>query len=138
MRILDKNNILIENPNYELGYVVEEKIFVKHHEAVIGRPEEGHYEVIAEYPKTGGKDVKWIVDVEGIEEQDAWDEYENILRFVEYTAEELAEIEAERKAAEEETNRLSNELAAARSEIEELKNQMSQLMALMTAILEEK
>lgn len=138
MRILDKNNNVIENPNFELGHLIEEQIFVKHHDAVIGRKEEGHYEVIAEYPETGGKDVEWVVDVEGVGEQDAWDEYENIMRFVEYTAEELAEIEAERQAAEEEANRLPNELAAAKAEIEELKNQISQLMSFMTATLEEK
>lgn len=138
MRILDKNNNVIENPNFELGHLVEEQIFVQHHDAVIGRVEEGHYEVIAEYPETGGKDVEWVIDVEGVEACDAWDEYEDILRFVEYTAEELAEIEAARQAEEAEAHRVENELAQAKSEIEELKNQIAQLMSFMTATLEEK
>ena len=138
MRILDVNNNTIENPNYDLGYVVEEKIFVQHHEAIEGRAEEGHYEVIAEYPETGGKDVEWVVDVEGIDPCEAWDEYEDILRFVEYTAEELTAMEEERARVEAEANRVENELAEAKNEIAELKNQIAQLMSFMTATLEEK
>jgi hypothetical protein len=122
MRILDKNNNVIENPNFELGYLKEEQIFIQHHDAIIGRAEEGHYEVIAEYPETGGKDVEWVVDIEGIASCDAWDEYENILRFIEYTEEEIAETEPTRQAEEAEAHRVENELAQAKSEIEELKN----------------
>lgn len=97
MRILDENNIEIENPDYELGYLKDEKLFIQHHEAVEAVAEEGHYEVIAEYPN-GGKDVKWVVDVEAVEACEAWDEYEDILRYILYTEEELEE---RRKAREE-------------------------------------
>lgn len=97
MRILDENNIEIENPDCELGYLKEEKLFIQHHEATEAVNEEGHYEVIAEYPN-GGKDVKWIIDVEAAEAEEAWDEYEDIYRYILYTEEELEE---RRKAAEE-------------------------------------
>lgn len=90
MRILDEHNIEIENPDSELGYLKEETLFIQHHEAVEAVAETGHFEVIAEYPN-GGKDVKWIIDVAAVEAAEAWDEYEDIYRYVLYTAEELAE-----------------------------------------------
>lgn len=103
MRILDENNIELteEEVNLELGYLRPESIISIHHEAIEETKEVGHYEVIAEYPN-GGKDVAWIIDVPGIEAKEAWDEYEDIQRYVLYTEEELAAKEAEKKAKEEE------------------------------------
>lgn len=103
MRTLDENNIELteEEINLELGYLKPESILSIHHEATKEVKEVGHYEVIAEYPN-GGKDVAWIIDVPGIEAKEAWDEYEDIQRYVLYTEEELAAREAEKKAKEEE------------------------------------
>ena len=103
MRILDENNIELaeEEVNLELGYLRPESIISIHHEATEEVKEVGHYEVIAEYPN-GGKDVAWIIDVPGTEAKEAWDEYEDIQRYVLYTEEELAAKEAEKKAKEEE------------------------------------
>lgn len=103
MRILDENNIELteEEVNLELGYLRPESIISIHHEAIEGTKEIGHYEVIAEYPN-GGKDVAWIIDVPGTEAKEAWDEYEDIQRYVLYTEEELAARDAEKKAKEEE------------------------------------
>ena len=102
MRILDENNIKLteEQINLELGYLRPESIISIHHEAIEETKEVGHYEVIAEYPN-GGKDVKWVIDVPGVEAKEAWDEYEDIQRYVLYTEEQLAAKEAERKAKEE-------------------------------------
>lgn len=115
MRILDVNGNEVLNPNYSLGYVVEEKMFIEHHDAVEAVEEVGHYEVISEYPN-GGKDVEWVVDVEAVEAVEAWDEYEDILRYIEYTEEELAEI----KKAEEEAYKNSPEYRI--SELEAMLN----------------
>ena len=103
MRILDENNIELteEEVNLELGYLKPESIISIHHEAIEEIKEVGHYEVIAEYPN-GGKDVAWIIDVPGTEAKEAWDEYEDIQRYVLYTEEELTAKEAEKKAKEEE------------------------------------
>ena len=103
MRILDENNIELteEEVNLELGYLRPESIISIHHEAVEEVKEVGHYEVIAEYPN-GGKDVAWIIDIPGTEAKEAWDEYEDIQRYVLYTEEELAARDAEKKAKEEE------------------------------------
>ena len=90
MRILDVNNVELESPDYELGTVKVDRLFIQHHEAVEAVAEAGHFEVIAAYPN-GGKDVKWIIDVAAVEAADAWDEYEDIYRYIPYTAEELAE-----------------------------------------------
>ena len=103
MRILNQNDIELteEEVNLELGYLKPESIVSVHHEATKEVKEVGHYEVIAEYPN-GGKDVAWIIDVPGVEAKEAWDEYEDIQRYVLYTEEELAARNAEKSAKEEE------------------------------------
>lgn len=89
MRILDENNMEIENPDFSKGYLKTDSLFVCHHEAIEAVEEVGHFETIKEYPN-GGKDVDWIVDTPAVEAQDAWDEYEDIQRFVPFTEKELA------------------------------------------------
>ena len=69
---------------------------IHHHEAVEAVEEQGHWETIAEYPETGGKDVQWVVDVPGVEAQEAWDEEETYWLYIPYTEEELAQMEADR------------------------------------------
>ena len=88
MRIFDINNIELTNPDLSRGYLKEDRIFVKHHEAVGPVEEQWHYEVIAEYPN-GGKDIKKVIDVAGVEAKAAWDEYEDIYRYIEYKEEDL-------------------------------------------------
>ena len=92
MRILDIDGNEIANPDFSSGYTKEESILIAHHDAIEAVREEGHFEVVAEYPETGGKDVKWVVDVPAVKAQEAWDEYEDILRYIPYTDEELAEM----------------------------------------------
>lgn len=95
MRILDENNIEIIEPDLSLGRLVTEELLVAHHPAVEAVPEQWHYETVCEY-LNGGKDVSKVIDVPGVEAKDAWDEYETIQRYVTYTEDELAALEAER------------------------------------------
>lgn len=67
-----------------------------HHEAVEAVEEQGHWETVAEYPETGGKDVQWVVDVPGVEAREAWDEEETYWLYIPYTEEKLAQMEADR------------------------------------------
>ena len=101
MRILDENNVELPSPDLSKGRLVEERLFVSHHPAVEAAAEQWHYETIAKYPN-GGKDIKWVIDVPGVEAKEAWDEYEDIQRYILYTEEQLAAKEAERKVKEEE------------------------------------
>lgn len=80
MRIIDENGNEILNPDYSKGYTTEEEIFIAHHDAIPGVKEVWHYEVVRTYPN-GGKDVEKVIDVPGVPAQDAWDEYETILRW---------------------------------------------------------
>lgn len=93
MRILDENNVVLEAPDLAVGYLREERILVAHHEAIEAVEEQWHYETIAEYPN-GGKDVQKVVDLPGVEAKDAWDEYEDIQRYILYTPEELEAMNA--------------------------------------------
>lgn len=93
MRIFDKNDQQITQPDLTLGRLAEDRLFIQHHEATFEVAEVGHYQVVAQYPETGGQDVQWVVDVPGVPARDAWDEYEEILRYIPYTPEELEEMQ---------------------------------------------
>lgn len=127
MRILDINGVEIADPDYEAGYTVEEVIVTAHHDAAEAVEERWHYEVAAEYPN-GGKDVEKVVDVPGSHAQDAWDETEEILRWIPYSAEELAQRQAERLAREAEEQAAAEAAAALERENARLRAQVSALM----------
>ena len=95
MKILDINGNEVTSPDLSVGYLREEQIFVSRHDATEAVEEQWHYETIAVYPN-GGKDVKKVIDVPGIDAKEAWDEYETIQRYVPYTEEELAAMEEAR------------------------------------------
>ena len=94
MEIYNENMERIEHPDLTLGYI-KLGTRTKHHEAVEGVQEVWHYETVAEYPN-GGKDIRKVVDVPGVEAQAAWDEVIPIQIYVPYTQEELDRMEAER------------------------------------------
>ena len=98
MKIIDENGAALENPDLTLGWLRDETEAVEH-PAQEGVPELSHYETVAKYPN-GGKDVRKIIDREGIPARDAWTEQIPIQRYIRYTAEELAAKEEERKKAE--------------------------------------
>ena len=75
---------------------LEQQKRMHHHEAVEAVEEQGHWETVAEYPETGGKDVQWVVDAPGVEAREAWDEEETYWLYIPYTEEELAQMEADR------------------------------------------
>ena len=98
MKIIDENGAALENPDLTLGWLRDETEAVEH-PAQEGVPELSHYETVAEYP-SGGKDVRKVIDREGVPARDAWTEQVPIQRYILYTAEELAAKEEERKKQE--------------------------------------
>lgn len=90
MKIYDQNNNLLEAVDESKGYLKRDSLFLRHHHAVAEVPPQGHYETVREYPN-GGKEVAWVVDVPGVPAKDAWDEYEDILRFIPFTAAQMAQ-----------------------------------------------
>ena len=94
MEIYNGNMERIENPDLSLGYLTTGKR-TEHHAAVQGVAEQWHYETVAEYPN-GGKDIRRVVDVTGVEAREAWDEEITIQIYTPYTQEELDRMEAER------------------------------------------
>ncbi len=103
MRILDEDGQEVKDPNLELGHLEPDKVFVMHHDEI---PEQlpvtkiDYDNPIETYPN-GGKLVKTIKVSDYQPHVPAWDEYEDILRYVLYTPEELEQIEEEKKAQEE-------------------------------------
>ena len=90
MRIFDQNNTLLETVDKSKGYLKRDRLFLRHHEAVEAVPVKGHYETVKEYPN-GGKEVAWVADMPGVAAKEAWDEYEDILRFIPFTASQMAQ-----------------------------------------------
>lgn len=111
MKIIDSNGNPIESPDLTKGYLKPETQTV-HHDAVAGVEEVRHYETetlpdgtpAIYYDADGrekGRDVRKVVDVPGVEAQEAYDEEVEVQRYVLYTAEELAEQAEAKKKAEE-------------------------------------
>lgn len=95
MRIFNEDKIK-EITQSEVDYkkfkLVEDKLFIMHHEATGFKPKKSHYEVIAEYPN-GGKDVKEVIDEPQVDAREAYDEYEDILRLEPLNETELLNVE---------------------------------------------
>lgn len=99
MKIIDdKTGLEIQNPDLTQGRLRSETEAVEH-PAQEGVPELSHYETVAEYPN-GGKDVRKVIDREGVPPQDAWTEQVPIQRYIRYTAEELAARKEAEQAAQ--------------------------------------
>lgn len=98
MKVIDSNGVEIANPDLTKGYLKPDTQTV-HHDAVAGVEEVSHYEYKT-YPN-GGRDRWKVVDVPGVDPQPAWDEEVPVMRYIRYTAEELAAQEKARKEAEE-------------------------------------
>ena len=90
MIVVDKNNNTITEYDLDLGYLEPDKRYVRHHNKKELIPEKGHYEILHEYPN-GGQDLIWVIDEPGQKEEDAWDEYEDVQRYIEYTEAELSQ-----------------------------------------------
>lgn len=124
MRILNESNIEITNPDFSKGYLKPDKIFVKHHGATHYVPEKGHYETIKFYDN-GGRDVKWVIDQAEILAKEAYDEYEDIQRYVLYTDKELAQFKInELKQKLSETDYIAAKIAEGVATKEEYKEQL--------------
>ena len=128
MRILDVNGNEVQNPDLDLGYLTDEKLFVMHHPAVEYVKEIYHYETVKEYPN-GGRDVKKVVDVPGVPAQDAWDEYEDIQRYTLYTPEEYAA-----RHANDNVPTTESRVATLESSIMDLTNMLSEMMILVATL----
>ena len=99
MKIIDdKTGLDIQNPDLTQGWLHDETEAVEH-PAQEGVPELSHYETVAEYPN-GGKDVRKVIDREGVPAQNAWTEQVPIQRYIRYTAEELAARKEAEQAAQ--------------------------------------
>lgn len=122
MEIYNQNMERIENPDLSLGYLKPSTRTV-HHEAAQGVEEVWHYETIAEYPN-GGKDIRKVIDVPGVEAKEAWDEEIPIQIYVTYTPEELEAMEADRNKPTQEER-----IAALEEENKHLKEALDLLLS---------
>lgn len=122
MEIYNESMELIENPDLSLGYLKNSTRTV-HHEAIEGVEEQWHYETIAEY-SNGGKDIQKVIDIPGVQAQEAWDEEIPIRIYVPYTQEELDRMEEERDKPT-----MEDRLAALEEENSHLKEALDLLLS---------
>lgn len=83
---------VLKNVDLTKGYLINDKIVIKTIPATEEVEEQGHWITIAEYPN-GGKDVEWVVDVEGIPAKPETYEYEDIQVYIPFTEEEITQNE---------------------------------------------
>ena len=109
MKIIDETGIVLTTePDLEAGYLVED-VEVIHHDAVEGTAPQWHRETAklpdgtpAIYYRDGveiGRDTVKVIDVPGVDPQPAWDEEVPVMRYIRYTAEELAQRKEQAEAA---------------------------------------
>lgn len=109
MKIIDETgSVLTTEPDLEAGYLVED-VEVVHHDAVEGTAPQWHRETaklpdgsLAIYYRDGkeiGRDMVKVIDVPGVDPQPAWDEEVPVMRYIRYTAEELAQRKEQAEAA---------------------------------------
>lgn len=146
MRILDIDNNELQEQDIDtsIGYLVQEQLFIKHHDATDEISAKWHYwpakyyfEDNSEYTveendlhvkindenktsfgwnslngeperKVRGIDLKIIEDSPAVPVKEAWDEYEDILRYKLYTQEELDEIKAKKEKEEKQKDFIDN------------------------------
>lgn len=109
MKIIDETGIVLTTePDAEAGYLVED-VEVIHHDAVEGTAPQWHRETaklpdgsLAIYYRDGkeiGRDMVKVIDVPGVDPQPAWDEEVPVMRYIRYTADELAQRKEQAEAA---------------------------------------
>lgn len=97
MKIYDETlTTELESPDLTLGRLDSARRLVAHHNAV---ERQYHYEVM-EGTVTDECPEGLRREVEDVAAAAAWDEYEDVQKYVPYTEAELAEMEAQRKAEE--------------------------------------
>jgi hypothetical protein len=142
MKIIDETGIVLTTePDLEAGYLVED-VEVIHHDAVEGTAPQWHRETAklpdgspAIYYRDGkeiGRDMVKIIDVPGVDPQPAWDEEVPVMRYIRYTAEELAAQEEARKKAEA-REKLPETVAALQKESEMLKQCLLEMSEIVYA-----
>lgn len=152
MKTIDESGtMLTTEPDLEAGYLVED-VEVIHHDAVEGAAPQWHRETAklpdgtpAIYYRDGveiGRDTVKVIDVPGVDPQPAWDEEVPVMRYIRYTAEELAQREVDKKAAEDakaeadrkkaEQDALPQRVADLEAENAQLKEQLSAQESSMT------
>lgn len=110
MKIIDESGaVLTTEPDLQVGYLVDD-VEVIHHDAVEGTAPQWHRETaklpdgsLAIYYRDGkeiGRDMVKVIDVPGVDPQPAWDEEVPVMRYIRYTAEELAQREKEKQEAQ--------------------------------------
>lgn len=93
MKVYSQDKIqVLETYDLSTGYLKNDTLTINQPE-IAEVKEQGHYEIIAEY-ENGGKDVKWVVDVKGVEYQPAKNYEENIYVYIPYTQDELLNLKA--------------------------------------------
>ena len=84
----------LQNPDLMYGYLKDDKLLIAHHDAQEEVKEQTRLVLLHEYPN-GGKEYEEVIDVPYQPAKEAWDEYEDIQVYTPYTAEELAQIQAD-------------------------------------------
>ena len=142
MRILDSEGNEIRDYDRKRFRLVAEREVIEEVAAVDEIAEEGHYEIIEN--EHGVKSRKYIVDKKGRPAYPAYQKINTTLRLVPFTEEEmnLSDSEKNKLRSRQEKKHLKmidkmNKKSSS-SEVNELKNEITELRSLLNQLLEEK
>jgi len=142
MKIIDEQGVeLTEAPDLSLGRLIND-VEIVHHEAVEGVAKKSHYITTKTYPN-GSSEVEEVIDVPPVAARPAWDETVPVQRYVRYTADELAEQEAQReretKIAQmpETVERLQTENARLKEQLAAQESSMTDLQLALCSLYEQ-
>lgn len=135
MVIIDEQGHEIQDPDLSLGHLKEYQRLVAHHDAIEYQPPVYSEVVVKEYDNGGVLKERKLV-TPAVEAQDAWDEYEDVLLYVLYTEEELADLISsndEQQAMAKQVEAIAEAAAQRDSQIAQLLNLVPKAAALSTA-----
>lgn len=98
MRIVDSQGNELTNVDYDKGTTEPHKLLIAHHDAV--EPQEAVYDTVFVSKGEKGDLYEFRLVTPAVYGEEAWDEYEDVLLYTPYTAEQLADI-AKKKEEEE-------------------------------------
>lgn len=131
MVVIDSSGAVVDDPDIAKGRIERREMRVVH-SYVVDSEERGHWETVAEYPETGGRDVEWAVDEperghwetrdadtdepvaffdgsipDDLTREEAHEDVFEYGAYIPYTGEELAGIERDRAASREASARMA-------------------------------
>ena len=110
MRTVDAQGNELTNVDYDKGTTEPHKLLIAHHDAI--EHKDAVYEDVLVYEGEKGKLYEYRLVSPEVYAEDAWDEYEDVLLYTPYTAEQLSDIAKKKEEKEKRQEELRKQAEA--------------------------